>query len=183
MNPDLLGHLLSLLVSLGAVLFALNEIVALRTAYFRFDLFSVRRRLFLLVARARIDSLHPAYSGLREMINGLLVAADSISGFQLLVAVLAMRLDISGGSERIVRGVQDQLRSIEDSALREELISIHQDLAEAIHRHLKRLVWVSPILWAFFAVRRTRGSRVQRFVSAVEARGVVGPPTKVRQAA
>lgn len=130
-----------------------RALVPLFVAEFRHDLFALRRRLFLLMARGKIEPSNPAYCRLRETMNGLLFRAEYVTGYQMLaVAILTVWHRVSSRATQAVRRTEAEIRQVKDPDVRSELQSLHHEMNVAITRHLKRLFPVSPVLWMLITI-------------------------------
>ena len=107
-------------------------------ALFRQDLFTVRRRLFLLGAEGQIPFDHPAYTHLRMTMNGLLRFAEraTLSRIALTMWMARSHLDF-GATDRLIG-------AIDDADLRQSLDEVRTDIGMAIFFHLVR---TSPVMW------------------------------------
>lgn len=124
--------------------------IPLLHAEFRHDLFSLRRRLFLLVAEGKIRGDEPAYRALTSQLNALLARAEDISGLQVIFSVMMFGAEATQlNSER-----SKMINRVKDAAVRSEFKSISQETSQAVARHIHRLIPISPSIWAVLLIHK-----------------------------
>jgi hypothetical protein len=153
MNPELIAKMFWTVFGVAAVLFGVYGVL-LKTlrAEFRYELFALRRRLFLVAAEGRVAPNHPAYARLRHLINNLLANAEGWSGAHMIVLALTK----PPATPELAAEFHRQIRQLPDHAARREILEIHQAVIRAMARHLNRLAPISPLITALLFVIRTR---------------------------
>lgn len=171
MNPNSLANLLWIVLTVVVLIVVVRAMTSLLVAEFRHDVFAIRRQLFLLAAKGKIDPSRPAYSQLRKTLNGLLSRAEEITGFQLIVILIGMHIT-EQRPESIVRRIRAEIRMVPDPETREELLRLRLEMENAVRRHLRNLLPTSPVMVLLLVFSVALGKAVgmkKRLVSFVEA--------------
>lgn len=129
-------------------------------AGFRQRIFGLRRELFLLVVQNKISPEEPAYTHLRSTMNGVLRFAHHLTLTRLLFHGTLFRKHTLAYAQRL----KEDLASVRNSKLREQLIQFRLRLGQEIIRHVllsSPLAWIctlllSPILLGIVVFRGFR---------------------------
>lgn len=134
---------------------------------FRAELFGLRRRLFVLASTS--SALRPTdlvYVRLRNIMNGLLLQAESITFGQVLLTLVRAQ-----GMEVEDKATIGLVNGVKDPELHRELQSIHREIGNISMRQMGRTSWFSAFLplILFFMARNQWAA----LVGAIEAQGAV----------
>src|SRR5690349_222191 len=103
-DADALVHAMRLWLGVGLLWLALwRGLQSVFIVEFRSDLFDIRRRLFMLVARRRIDPQYPVYWRMRGVLNGLLDRAETITPLNVIMMLVAASLYAPKYAPKVVR--------------------------------------------------------------------------------
>lgn len=145
------AQILRTIIAVGAIWAALRFVLRpTLLAWFRGELFQIRRELFLLMARGHVRASDPAYLRFRNTLNGMLLLAEKMSATVVLMSVLFGRrhsLEMKSEFEAAI----DQL---EDRHARKKIRQLDQRLSIALLRHL---LLSAPTMWVllFLLMLRT----------------------------
>lgn len=128
---------------------------------YRQRIFDLRKRLFLLVADKRIEPTHPAYTQVRNQLNGFLQMAARITFSRLVLGVVLMKMDEDEGLvENHHEELGGHLESLGNAELRQELENIRW---EALHVTLHHVSSVSVTCWIVMPIAHILLSSVEIF--------------------
>jgi len=116
---------------------------------FRQRMFAVRDELFDFAADGNISFNHPAYTLLREQMNGFIRYGHDLTVFRLLMTALMAKITGRVAEKSWFREWKTAVDSIADRAVREKLEFFHD---EGMTLVVKRLVIGSPVLWCMTAL-------------------------------
>jgi hypothetical protein len=109
-------------------------------AAMRQDVFEMRRELFLMVARGKIEPTHPAYTRLRGTLNGLLRFAERVTFLDLVAAYISWK---AAGSPQAEFAELEE--TIPEPSVREDFSRMSLGVGGLVVKHS---ILISPLAWA-----------------------------------
>lgn len=147
MNAQAMAQLVWTIFGVGAFVWAIHSVyVPTLRAEFRHEIFSLRRRLFMLVATGKIEPNHPAYVQIRTSLNGLLANAEAWTGMHLLLTSL-----FRSPNQPLLNARAMMQYEMLETRIGAELMDVKTREIVAIARYLLNLAPVSPVIGSIVA--------------------------------
>ncbi len=114
---------------------------------FRQKMFAIRDEMFDYAADGNIGFDHPAYSLLRQQMNGFIRYGHQLTVFRFLMTVIAHKIAGRQTTATWFSEWQKALDSIDQYSVRKKLEDFHD---RGMRLAIKRLLVGSPLLWMIF---------------------------------